>query len=363
MATLSVVFAVTLFFLVGRRIGRTQLIVRGPVLALAGGATLFATSLSVVALSAPVFASLHTRKAVRRSRVGNPTDRQLAADLRMGVKTRRVPSNLKPSLSSASDDLPIIARNGCQLQFAGVNSQPCVYGDTTSQTSVVLFGDSHAAAWFPALNAISTQHHWRLLIFVKSACPAEEVNVVRYGHFYSDCPTWRDNTEQQIAALHPALVVVASSQYINGMRPLAGVPTGHGGTWQNGVAATFGFLHRAAQRTVYITDVPMLSQNAPDCLSAHKSDAQRCTVSRHTGFRYPRYTADELRLAAQEHINAVNADSWFCARTRCPVIVKNMLLYRDAQHMAPEWSLFLAPLLDDAITPVMEMEPASRRAR
>jgi hypothetical protein len=283
----------------------------------------------------------------------------LATELRSGLDTRRVPGNLNPWVPAAANDEPPIGRNGCQLGFGGTKSTPCVYGDRGSATSVVLFGDSHAAAWFPALNAIATAHHWRLVILVKSACAAEEVNLVRYGRTYSQCPIWRRNAMQQIAALHPALVVVASSQYVNGMRPLAGVPTGQGGVWQDGVAAIFNFLHGAAQRTLYLSDVPTLTQRAPDCLSAHMSNATACTASTHDAFRYPKLTADELKLAARKGVNAINTDSWFCTPTRCPVIVGDILLYRDAQHMTPEWSTFLSPLLDAAITRVMAAPSAT----
>jgi SGNH domain (fused to AT3 domains) len=316
----------------------------------AGAAALLAGSLVV---SAPVFASRQGTLQAGRAGIATLTPAKLAADLRKAADIRKVPSNLSPSLRAAAGDVPLIRKDGCQLQFAQLNSKPCVFGDPTSHTSVVLFGDSHAGAWFPALNAISKRRHWRLLIFVKDSCPVEDVNLVRFGHYYTECPIWRDNSEQQIDGLHPALVVVASSQYINGMRPRAGVPGGHGGTWQNGVAATFKLLHRAAQRTLYLTDLPMLTQSAPDCLSAHRSHVQTCAVSRRRGLRYPNFTADELKIAKQEHIHAQDTDSWFCTSNTCPVIVNNILLYRDAQHMTPQWSLFLAPVLDGVVTPIM----------
>ncbi len=148
----------------------------------------------------------------------------------------------------AAQDKPVIDKNGCLLVDAAVKSKPCVYGDKTSHTSVVLFGDSHAAAWFPAVNRISMQQGWRLLVIAKSGCPAAAVNVVRYGRGFTNCPAMETNAEHQIAALHPALVIVAYSQYLHGDRPLAGVPTGDGSTWLDGTEATFRFLHRAAAR-------------------------------------------------------------------------------------------------------------------
>jgi hypothetical protein len=334
--------------------------------------TTFVVVVMVVVLAAPVLASPHVSNRASPPKLGvggTLTARQLTADLRSAVNTRTVPSNLTPSLATASSDYPLIARDGCELTLVPIWSKPCVFGDTGSQTTVALFGDSHAGAWFPALNAISKEHHWRLVIFSKDACPAEEVDVVRAGHAYPQCNIWRLHAEQQIAALHPPLVVVASLQYVpvngrqpppvNGMRALAGVPTGYGGAWQDGAAAIFSFLHHAAQHTLYITALPTLNEPAPPCLSQHQADVQACTVSRQTGLRHPQLTTDELRLAKIEGISSVNDSSWFCTPTRCPVIVGNIELYKDIQHMTPQWSSFLAPILDQAITPIMGAAPAT----
>ena len=43
----------------------------------------------------------------------------------------------------------------------------------SSKTTVVLFGDSHAMQWFPALNGLAKEHDWRLVGLTKAACPPE----------------------------------------------------------------------------------------------------------------------------------------------------------------------------------------------
>jgi peptidoglycan/LPS O-acetylase OafA/YrhL len=366
MAVISLVIAVLSFVLVERPIRRLQMFVRHPSLGLAGGAILVASSLAAVAVARPVFTSLNSGPPVARPTLvshGTPLIAQLSADLRVGVRTERVPSNLDPSLTAAGQDKPLIDKNGCLLMDSAVKSRGCVYGDTASHTSVVLFGDSHAAAWFPAVNWISKHQGWRLVVIAKSGCPAAAVNVVRYGRLFTNCPLWRKDAERQIAALHPALVIVAYSQYLHGDRPLAGVPTGHGSTWLDGTQATFSFLHRAAERAVFITDVPMLTQVAPDCVSGHLSDVRSCTVARDTGIRYPQVTHQELGLAARNQIDSIDSTPWFCTPTRCPVIVDNILMYRDAQHMTPQWSRFLIPLLAHALKPIMQQDLVGQTAR
>jgi len=159
---------------------------------------------------------------------------------------------------------------------------------------------------------------------------------------------------REIAALHPALVVVASSQYDHGARPLAGVPTGYGSTWQDGVAAIFSFLHRSARHVVFISDVPRLKGLAPDCLAAHMSDVRACTIGRAAAVYDPPWKAQELRLAHRMHIDAIDPFSWFCTPARCPVIVGNILLYQDDQHVTPQWSRLLAPVLAGSLIPIVE---------
>ena len=55
--------------------------------------------------------------------------------------------------------------------------------------------------------------------------------------------------------------------------------------------------------------------------------------------------------------------SWFCTPIRCPVIVGNIILYHDKAHMTPPWARFLAPVLSDALTPIMRGVSDELRSR
>jgi hypothetical protein len=292
------------------------------------------------------------------------TPSQLAADLATGARTKAVPSNLTPRLAAATKALPLIVSNGCHLQHPGVRSKPCVYGDTTSNTSVVLFGDSHAAAWFPALDLISQQQHWRLVDLTKAGCPPAEVTIEFSGSPYTNCTQWRHNAMSQIAALHPALVITAWARYVDEpeSRPLAGVPQGSRSAWDNGVLASFTFLRRNATHVLFISDTPTLEQWAPDCVSGHLSDVRPCLTSRSASVRYPAIKAQELALAKRAGIPRFDPASLFCTPTVCPVIVGNVIMYRDNAHMTPQWSRFIAPVLADTVVPIVEPKPTAARA-
>ncbi len=315
---------------------------------LATVAALFSTSDARAATTSPAWPA----------DAGPLTTTELATDLAAGTKVRHVPGDLDPPLDVAADEEPIIVKNGCHLSRTGLRSDPCVYGDTTSTTTVVLFGDSHAAYWFPALDQISRQQHWRLVDLTKDGCPAAEVNIAawfRDGGPYPECTEWRNNAMAQIAALRPALVIVAEARYLEEpeARPLAGVPTGHGSAWLNGLAATFRFLGRAAAHAVFISDVPTPKRPAPSCVSKHLSDVQACDTMLRAANRLPGVKSQERQLAERADVDWIDPTSWFCTATTCPVVVGNLLLYRDVAHMQPAWSRFIAPVLADEIVPIM----------
>jgi hypothetical protein len=286
------------------------------------------------------------------------TPAHLATQLGAGVNTKTVPANLDPRLSRGGQTLSFAGINGCNLGHSEVKSKPCVYGDRNSRVSVVLFGDSHAAAWFPALDLISKEQHWRLAIFTKDGCPPAEVNIAarfRHGRSYWECTRWTNNAKAQIAALHPTLVIVATATYLEEpeARPEPGVPRRRGGAWQNGMAATFGFLHRVARHTIFISDGPTMREWVPSCVSRHLSDVRACTTSRSAALLLPKVRAKEIELARRAGVEVIDPTSWFCASGRCPVIVGHILLYRDNAHMTPAWSRFIAPVLANSIVPIV----------
>lgn len=272
-AVVSLVIAVMSFVLLERPIRRIEIVVRRPALALSAGGVLAAIAIAIVAFSGSLVGPL-VSNAAAPSRLTVPYKlAALQADLIAGARTIEVPSNLRPPLSAMASALPRIIADGCQLGFGRDQIKPCIYGDRGSRTTVVLLGDSHAGHWFDALNWISNRRHWRLVVMTKEGCTPAEVT------FRDDpnslCAHWREKAKARIGRLHPALVIVSWARW---MEPLAsqkaGVPTGYGGPWQDGLAAIFRFLRRSAKQVIFISDTPYLPQSAPDCVAGHLSDVR-----------------------------------------------------------------------------------------
>jgi peptidoglycan/LPS O-acetylase OafA/YrhL len=348
-ALVSLVIAVMSFVLLERPIRRIQIVVRRPALGLGAAGVLAAIALAIVVLSGSLAAPLTSTAArARLIALDNLASPSLQADLIAGARTIEVPPNLRPALSGLASANPRIIADGCELGPGRDELKPCAYADLGSRTTVVLFGDSHAGHWFDALTWVSELRHWRLVVMTKEGCTPAEVTL-KHG---SDnvCPLWREKAKARIASLRPALVIVSWARWMEPWAaPKAGVPTGHGGPWQDGVAAIFQFLRRWAKQVIFISDTPYPEHSAPDCVAGHLSDVRPCTRQRSDSTVLPSIKAAELRIAKQEHVNSIDPVSWFCTPKVCPVIVGNLLVYHDKSHMTPQWSRFIAPVLGDAI--------------
>ena len=124
------------------------------------------------------------------------------------------PSRVVVELAGVRDDLPASYRDGCHLDYSETEPVDCVYGDPEGRETAVLFGDSHAAQWLPALDAYARKQGWRLEYHTKSACspvllPLWERSLRRE---YDECFEWREAVMQRLAKHPPAVLYVGSSR-------------------------------------------------------------------------------------------------------------------------------------------------------
>ncbi len=94
---------------------------------------------------------------------------------------------------------PKINDDGCHIHIRQTVSPRCEYGDTSSKQTIVLYGDSHAAQWFPALDLIGKKRGIKIVSLTKSACPsAEVIKELSSQYDVKDCQAFRDSSVARI---------------------------------------------------------------------------------------------------------------------------------------------------------------------
>jgi len=262
---------------------------------------------------------------------------------------------LTPTPAKARNDIPVVYSDGCHLTAPRTTWATCAFGDTASSTVVVLLGDSHAAQWFPTMQAIATKQHWRLLSRTKSGCPAPDVTVFNKGlkRAYDECDTWRSAVLAEIASIHPALVVVAGTRTDSLVDRGTGAkidPANAAGEWQAGWSRTLAALEKSGVQTAVLRDTPWPGRDVPSCVQQHRANPSACDLSR-SALDSAAYDVGMAKGVATAH--AVDLSPLLCDATRCPVTLGKYLVYRDTSHLTATFAAALTPYLSAKLVPLV----------
>ena len=264
-----------------------------------------------------------------------------------GLLTKAAPRNLTPSPSKAPNDVPRANYNGCHADYQTVKQGACVYGDPTGSHTAVLFGDSHLEQWQPGFDVAGKKAGWKIVNWTKAGCPFATVTIFNasLNQNYANCDSWRTATMTRIAALHPDVVFlgeyedIADGQISNSAWVTASAKTA---AW---------FRAHTTAKIVFLTDSPKPTTTVPTCVSQSLSDVERCAFSEiRSVIRWPRHRALAVAMKAAG-AQVVDTHPWLCPNGECPVVVGNLLVYRDESHLTATFSAWMAPVLQTLLTP------------
>ena len=277
-----------------------------------------------------------------------------SANLRPDTVDSAVPTNLEPELINAKTDRAISYADRCHTQQnLPPSTAPCIYGDTTSTTTVVLFGDSHALSWFPAMNTVAKKNGWKLLSLTMSACSPADIPAWNPSNnsVMKNCAMWRTASLKKIALAHPLVVVVAGTRGFATIDSKGNVIRGDSknALWRAGMKRTVDQLKLASTYVLYLADTPSSLVDPPVCLSAHPLHTIACATPVNIAIQSD-WLAQEIAMTSEENILFVNPGLWVCPSSPCPVILGNILIYSDGGHLTATFSAALASRLRKAIS-------------
>jgi hypothetical protein len=226
---------------------------------------------------------------------------------------------------------PIVYDDGCHVNNGETQSPDCTYGEKGAKRKIVLFGDSHAAQWFPALEEIAGKENFELISLTKSACPGPAVLKVDSGEYKNaDCFAWRENSFKRIEELKPYAVIFSGFQHFQ-------IPNGYSSRrewWQEGQRKTFKALQGHARHIIYLTDTPHPEQDIPNCLAG--GVIAQCNDTE---------PSEPISIPG---LKSINPTSWLCDG-ECKSVINGIVAYRDGSHISRLMSASLAGQLQVAL--------------
>ncbi|MCH7232372.1 acyltransferase [Glycomyces sp. L485] len=266
--------------------------------------------------------------------------------LREAAVLSTMPSALLPALTGAVHDVPSLYGNGCHLEYEQVGiPDDCVFGDPDAETTVVLFGDSHAAHWFPTFEAIGQEQGWRLLSRTKSDCTPVFTSVMsdQLGREYTECEQWRQAVLDEIDRESPDLVVLATTDDVT-------LTEGRVREWKKGWTDLIDRAGESAGEVVALTDTPR-SDGAPvsDCVAIHQDEVQVCALDQEEAVENTDLREAGIEVQKAEGVTVIDTVQWLCVDGVCPPIVGDMLVLRDTNHITTPYAKWLSNVMLDEL--------------
>ncbi len=244
-------------------------------------------------------------------------------------------------LARAATERPEVYDLGCFAGFYPTTPYKCVFG---SGKTVVLFGDSHAAQWFPALRELKG---WRVVTLLKGSCAAPDVGYYNetLRRHYTECEQWRSKTFEIIAASHPDAVVIASSSaYVPGLV--------NAQEWKAGTQRTVTRLSELGARVYLMRDTPAPRFPVPACLSRALWTNFRSRLS--CGFELneslrPNLQPVEAEAAAISGARYLDLTDLVCPGGHCAPEAKGEVIYDNGSYLTPSFVRKLTNVFQDAL--------------
>ena len=243
---------------------------------------------------------------------------------------------------------PIIYDNGCHLGWNATKPTLCEFGDLTSDITVVVTGDSHAAHWFGAFEKAATEWGWRLVTVTKRGCPAADVQVYKSPEDgtdaalvpYTACDAWRKSAQKFIRALKPAVVVFPMLTR-RGVMHTSGAGTAQ--AWRDGLLKEIDAITKGTSTKVLIlSNTPKtIGAPIPSCLWSHPANIKRCENKTSVASQQ-KYVDNLAETAKIANVAFVDVTPWMCTPKICPVVVKRTMVYRDSHHLSDKFSRMLS---------------------
>jgi len=252
------------------------------------------------------------------------------------------------------NDIPSFYASGCAVDAGDATPKLCSFGEIShAESTVVLFGDSHAAQWFPALKAIAESRHWKLVTVIKLGCPPMNVKALTGASTIEACAQWRNRAVAAIGEMRPELVVLASSSLYPQRNNSTLIDASE---WEKGSRDTFLAVAREATALRFIRDTPSAGYDVVSCLSQldWNGHAACPPVSRARALNSDMYQAEIRAAAGIANLKIIDMSDAICGKQQCETQQDGIVKFRDGDHLTSSYVETLTNVLETQLLRSLE---------
>ncbi|HEY4555762.1 MAG TPA: acyltransferase family protein, partial [Lysobacter sp.] len=254
-------------------------------------------------------------------------------------------------------DVPFIECNGSAGEEQGGR---CRIGHDAAEPTVLLWGDSYALSWAPAMDNVLERQNLAARLAVNMGCPplADTHTPTNAG-----CRSFNDRVLEHLES-RPGYrtVVIHASWHDYAMdSPL------HRLEHRSGLVGNTSVFPRALQATIervratgvdvwLIGPTPGAPSAAPLRLAMSRLHGTPPPEGREAGYfreHSVQFREAVARLESVPGVSFTDPSTWFCGAQRCNFVANGLPLYRDGGHLNAHGTRFIEPHIESALPPAL----------
>jgi len=257
------------------------------------------------------------------------------------------PSRYIPAFSEVRADKGPVFKDGCLIFDDSVRSGNCVYGASDANQVVVVFGDSHALHWTPALLNIAEQRRWQIVALLRANCTSAQVDTDQI------CNRWRENSLKRIKALGPDRVILGTNtgpnvRVHNRVGNRLSRPASNR-FLRRGMSKTIGDLLGNGARVTLIRDLILAPFEPSVCVAKNQLEPNRCAfrANRPEALSFDQQAGREF--LQNRNFQIIDPLPKICPRRICSPVSGRYLKFRDSSHLSASYAATLDRWLGSAL--------------
>lgn len=256
---------------------------------------------------------------------------QLQSEIELASLANYNPTDVSPTLALLEEEKYIQdgSRDQCPKDVMA-----CTLPSKLNVDNIVIYGDSHAIMWWPAIYKSAMKHNYNAYLVAKGGCPPilklelkDLLNPVDGSGTIKGCNEYKVLADKAISKLKPSVLMVTAAHQT--------------GNWVVKLPSSLAMLKKSYSNVILIGDFIYPKDDILNCYSKASDGLApwlSCGSEINDVDRFKKESALEESIARDNGIKFVNIKSLMCSEKFCPGVVKGLLVYMDRNHISNTYS-------------------------
>ncbi|WP_275261607.1 acyltransferase family protein [Jiangella aurantiaca] len=252
-------------------------------------------------------------------------------------------------LDAPADVATLDGERRCISGVEGTELESCTYGPDEGDVTVAIVGDSKMHQWLPALRRIADERGWRIITYLKNACPLVRVPIEYDGEPNRDCAEYNRDRYEAIVDDESIDYVITSQAQSHALLDRDDTTDQELTAMADDLRRTWSELEDAGHDVIVMIDNPSPPFDVVECVAENRDQLGECAFDKEAAMGQGGRPAQTAALDRIDGVGSVDLANYVCPGDQCPPVIGNVLVYRRGSHISATYADSLTTAIDEGV--------------